>query len=140
MNVFVDTSAFLAVLDADDKDHAKAKTAWTDLISSEANLLCHNYVLVESSALIKHRLGLKAVRVFEGDILPLIHVKWIAEDVHKAGVSALLTASKRKLSLVDCVSFEIMRRLGLDTAFTFDSHFDEQGFVCIPKVRAKDSV
>jgi len=32
---------------------------------------------------------------------------------------------------VDCVSFELMRRLGLARAFCFDSHFDEQGFETI---------
>ena len=31
-----------------------------------------------------------------------------------------------------CVSFEMMRLLGLDTAFTFDAHFADQGFRCIP--------
>jgi predicted nucleic acid-binding protein len=30
------------------------------------------------------------------------------------------------------VSFEIMRTLGIKTAFTFDPHFKEQGFTAIP--------
>jgi predicted nucleic acid-binding protein len=46
--------------------------------------------------------------------------------------SALLTANRRQLSLVDCVSFEMMRRLGIKTAFTYDRHFSEQGFECLP--------
>lgn len=33
---------------------------------------------------------------------------------------------------VDCISFEIMRNLGMKTIFTFDSNFEEQGFHCIP--------
>jgi predicted nucleic acid-binding protein len=44
----------------------------------------------------------------------------------------MLTASKRNLSLVDCVSFEIMRALGIKTVFAFDPHFAEQGYRCIP--------
>jgi len=39
-----------------------------------------------------------------------------------------LTAARRQLSLVDCISFEVMRRRGIKTAFTFDDHFAEQGF------------
>ena len=31
-------------------------------------------------------------------------------------------------SYTDCVSFAVMRRFGLSTAFTFDSHFDIMGF------------
>jgi len=56
----------------------------------------------------------------------------IPVHVHRSGVSALLAASRRKLSLVDCISFEIMRNSGIKTIFTFDSHFEEQGFHCIP--------
>jgi predicted nucleic acid-binding protein len=36
------------------------------------------------------------------------------------------------LSLVDCTSFQVMRQLGIDTAFAFDEHFAEQHFTCIP--------
>jgi predicted nucleic acid-binding protein len=50
-----------------------------------------------------------------------------------AAMSALLAANRRTLSLVDCTSFEIMRESGLDTVFTFDAHFSEQGFKVIPQ-------
>lgn len=43
-----------------------------------------------------------------------------------------LTANRRQLSLVDCVSFTVMRERGIKTAFVFDDHFEEQGFECIP--------
>ena len=33
---------------------------------------------------------------------------------------------------VDCVSFSVMRRLGVRDAFAFDAHFGEQGFTCLP--------
>jgi predicted nucleic acid-binding protein len=87
---------------------------------------------VESFALIQRRLGIAAVRVFQEDILPLINIEWINAGTHKSAVSALLAASRRKLSLVDCVSFEIMCTLGIKTVFAFDPHFAEQGFKCIP--------
>ena len=40
---------------------------------------------------------------------------------------------RRQLSLVDCASFDIMRRLGLRDVFAFDPHFAEQGFRCLPE-------
>ena len=132
MKVFIDTSAFLAVLDADDKNHRKAKTRWMELITSEAILFSNNYVLVETFALVQHRLGMGAVRTFNDDILPLINVEWVYEAAHKAGVNAMLVALRRKLSLVDCVSFETMRLLAVRTVFAFDAHFEEQGFNCMP--------
>ncbi len=132
MRVFIDTSAFLAVLGGGDINHLRAAESWKKLVSSKDLLVCHNYILVETFALLQSRFGPEAVKVFNGDILPLISVEWVCEITHKAAVSALITAAKAKLSLVDCMSFEIMRGLGIETAFTFDSHFAEQGFRCIP--------
>ena len=48
------------------------------------------------------------------------------------GMAAVLSAGRRRLSLVDCVSFDVMTRLGIDVCFAFDAHFREQGFRCIP--------
>lgn len=131
MSIFVDTSALYAVLDADDSNHKQAKDAWTDLLNEEKTLVCTNYVLVEMFALLQHRLGMKAVRAFEVDIMPVLQVEWIDETLHHAAVAALLAVARRHLSLVDCTSFEVMRRLGLTTAFAFDRHFGEQGFKSI---------
>lgn len=128
MSVFVDTSALFAVLDADDQFHQRARAVWTNFLERGEDLITTSYVLIETFALVQHRLGMEAVRILEEDILPVIHVQWVTEADHWAGVIALLSANRRQLSLVDCVSFLIMRRLNLKTAFTFDPHFTEQGF------------
>jgi len=132
MMTFIDTSAFYAVLDRDDDNHQKARRLWNDVFSDDNTIVTSNYVLVESFTLIQHRLGLEAVRAFQEDVLSLISIEWVTEATHRSGVSALLAASRRKLSLVDCVSFELMRTLGIKTAFAFDPHFAEQGFKRIP--------
>ena len=132
MSVFVDTSAFFAVLDADDENHDAAKQMWQDLLAREAVLVCSNYVLVETLALVQRRLGIPAVRVFQEDIMPVLNIEWVDESLHQVGIASVLAAVRRELSLVDCVSFEIMRRSGIKTAFVFNHHFDEQGFECLP--------
>ena len=126
--VFVDTSAFYAVLDRDDENHAESARVWDALLGSEAVLITTNYVVVETCALIQHRLGLKALRTFSEDVLPVIDVRWIASNEHTAALQSLLTVNRRRLSLVDCVSFLVMRAGGLRRAFAFDQHFAEQGF------------
>lgn len=128
MSCFVDTSAFYALLDRDDANHGKAKKLWQTLLSEDRSLVTTNYVLVESFALIQHCLGLDAVRGFQENVLPVVNVEWIKEAVHRSAVSALLAAGKRRLSPVDCSSFEIMRMLGIRNVFAFDPHFSEQGF------------
>ncbi len=130
-SVFVDTSAFYAVLDRDDSNHADSEPAWERLLGSDT-LLTSNYVLVETTALVQHRLGMPALRAFSNDVVPLLSVLWVSEQQHRAALEAVLAASRKKLSLVDCVSFQIMRDHGVETAFCFDAHFREQGFRTIP--------
>jgi len=128
VTVFVDTSALFAVLDADDRYHPRARELWEELIAIAEDLVCTNYVLIETFALIQRRLGMEAVRTFEEDVSPLIRVYWVSESDHRSGVTAFLTAGRRDLSLVDCVSFLVMRRLDLRVAFAFDEDFQAQGF------------
>ena len=132
MKVFADTSALLAVLDAGDLKHTAAKAAWEKLLGGEADIVTHNYIFVETSALVLRRLGLEALRVFEADIVPILHIVWVTPEVHEAAVGAHLLAARRALSLVDCVSFEVMRRAGLRSAFAFDTHFGESGYELLP--------
>ena len=132
MNIFVDTSAFLAVLDESDKNHKSAKPFWERIISEGDVLLSHNYILVETSALILRRFGMEAVRVFEHDIYPILRIMWVTKDIHSAAVSAHLMAGQRTLSLIDCVSFEVMRRTGISKAFAFDHHFKDYGYELDP--------
>lgn len=128
MTTFVDTSALLALLDRDEERHADAVESWTRLAEIEAPLVTTSYVVVETTAVAQHRLGLDAVRVLTRDILPLIDIVYVDQTLHAAATAALLAANRRQLSLVDCVSFEVMRDHEVMRAFAFDSHFAEQGF------------
>jgi len=44
-------------------------------------------------------------------------------------VAALLAARQRRLNLVDCASFSVMRQASAQLAFAFDQHFAEEGFL-----------
>ena len=132
MRTFIDTSAFFALLDRADANQKKAGAAWAQILNSEHTLITSNYVLVETFALLQSRLGLSAVRELQEDILPLINIEFVNYGTHRTGIAALLSASRRNLSFVDCVSFEVMRSQGIRSAFAFDPHFKEQGFTVIP--------
>ena len=132
MILFVDTSALIAVLDADDEFHTPAKTYWTEANCVETIWTTSNYLVLEAFAVIQRRLGMQAVTVFLHDVLPVINVEWLDVAIHNVGVTALTTAQRRDLSLVDCTSFALMRHLGIRQAFTFNRHFAEQGFICLP--------
>ncbi|MDQ6909286.1 MAG: PIN domain-containing protein [Actinomycetota bacterium] len=126
MTVLADTSALYALLDRNDIRHTQAAEAFPGLLGSEG-LVTHNYVVVETTALVQHRLGAAAARRFLDDLVPSLSISWVDEDLHRAAVDRLLRG-RRKVSLVDWVSFELMRRLKIGRAFAFDPDFEAQGF------------
>ncbi len=130
--IFVDTSAFYALLDGDDAEHSRGLKLWEGKPPGERDLVTTNYVVLESMALLQPRLGMPAVRGFRDSILPLVRIEWIDEAHHAQAVSAFIAAGRRGLSLVDLSSFETMRRLGIRSAFTFDRHFRQYGFETLP--------
>ncbi|MCS6964721.1 MAG: PIN domain-containing protein [Thermoflexus sp.] len=132
MMLFVDTSAIYALLDAGDRYHPYAKTVWLEWMEQPVTLVCSNYVFLESVALIQRQLGVEAALRFITEMAPAFRILWIRPSIHRAAVSAFLAARRPDISLVDYTSFELMRRLGIRIAFTFDCHFAEQGFEVVP--------
>ena len=132
MSCFADTSALYALLDRDDHNHERAGVEWRNILNQGARLVTHNYVVVESTALVQRRLGIAALRAFHEDILPLITTEWIDPARHHTAIEMALFAGRKKLSLVDCASFVLMRDMGISEAFCFDRHFREQGFSARP--------
>lgn len=126
--VFVDTSAILALVNPRDANHGKARRAFDKLRGREAALLATSYVLVETYALLGSRMGLEAVRAFRADFAPLLEIVWVDDGLHEAGLDLLVERGKRRLSLVDAVSFVAMHRRGIGEAFAFDPHFEEEAF------------
>lgn len=131
-SVFVDTSALMSVMAVEDSFHSVADSVWKALLQDGVPLVTTNYVLVETHALLQRRYGLPCVAALETYAVPAMQVHLIVADLHQAAVTALLAANRRELSLVDCVSFAVMRELGISTAFTLDAHFAEQGFEVTP--------
>ena len=130
MTTFVDTSAFYAALDRDDANHAVSRSYLGE--HRGAAHVTHNYVVVETTALLQNRLGMEAVRRFHGDLLPVVEVHWVSATAHDAALTALLPGGERTVSFVDHVSFQVMRGLGVRDAFAFDSDFVRAGFRCVP--------
>jgi predicted nucleic acid-binding protein len=128
MTVFVDTSAFLAFLNQADRYHDQAVNQWRSLLESNEPLVSNNYVLVETIALVQHRLGLDAIRGLNDVLIPLIAIQWVDEVIHGQAMAAIMAANRRQLSLVDCSAMASMRALGINQILTFDLHFADYGF------------
>ncbi len=126
--VFIDTSAIYALLVRTDRRHPEAHKAFDKLRARGDVLICTSYVLVETYALLARRVGRAAVRVFRTDIEPLLDIVWVDRDLHETGLDHWLQSRRRRSSLVDAVSFAVIRRHAVDEAFAFDRDFEREGF------------
>lgn len=133
MSVFVDTSGLYSVLDAESDQHLVAAEEWNRLIDEGHRLRTHSYVVVETAALLQRRIGMAAAVALHRDLLPVLSVRFVDQDLHTQATTSLLAAGRRKVSLVDWTSFEMMRDEHLTEAFTLDTHFAEQGFTIRPE-------
>jgi len=125
--IFLDTSAVYALADAADPNHGRATDQLRRALEVGEGILTHNYILVESMALIQKRLGLGAATHFARDV-KTFDVTWIDEATHDEAVTRLRNSGKRGISLVDEVSFLVMRKRGIRTALAFDPDFVTAGF------------
>jgi predicted nucleic acid-binding protein len=125
--IFLDTSAIYAWADVADPNHPIAIQRLRALLESGQGLLTHNYVLVESMALLHARLGLAAAVKLGKDATNFV-IEWVDEGLHASGIRELEGSKKRHLSLVDQISFLVMKRHHLTTAFAFDPDFTAAGF------------
>lgn len=135
MRVLADTSALYALLDEDDANHDPAREWFASEAADPSTILAtHSYVIVETCALVQRRLGPEAVRVLLDALIPSLSVLYVQEDFHQRAAAAYTAAlTKRGVSLVDRVSFEMMRHMALDAAFAFDDDFHAEGFQTVPR-------
>lgn len=127
MSVFADTSGLYALLVGSEEGHAGVVRAFSDVVARERPLRTTSYVVVETVALLQHRIGLEPVRDFDMHVYPLLSVEWVSEELHRRGARRLSRENRRRLSLVDCVSLEFMRQQGIDDVLGLDRHFEEAG-------------
>ena len=131
MSVFADTSGLYALLVGTEEHHTEVVRAFHDVVARERPLRTTSYVVVETVALLQHRIGLEPVRDFDEHVCPLLSVEWVTEDLHRRGVRRLSREDRRRLSLVDCVSLEFMRQQRIDDVLGLDRHFEQAGHTLI---------
>lgn len=124
MSVIVDTSALFALLDKRDAHHASAVGFWSD--PDDQDLVTHAYVVIESVALVRARLGAAAVVALVDDLLPGIRVEMVDRPLHDESLADLRRIGGGT-SLVDRVTIGFAARHGIQRAFAFDADLTGAG-------------
>jgi predicted nucleic acid-binding protein len=128
----VDASAYFALLDHDDANHAQSLTISHRLISEGWRLFTTSFVLAETHALLLNRLSQAIATRFLRDMdqSPTTLVWVTPADVQRAK-AIIYQYEDKDFSLTDATSFAVMERLRVPAAFTFDRHFAQYGFTVL---------
>ena len=133
--VFVDTSAWLALVNKSDATHQRAKKVRDALLKDHIQFVVTNFVMVEiANALCRVPHKETAVKLinFIG-MSENIQIVEIDKEIYKEAWRMYSTYLDKDWSLTDCTSFEVMKERGITQAFTTDKHFEQAGFEILMK-------
>ncbi len=132
MSLLIDTSAIVAVRNADDKNHDKSLDIMTHALKGEfGKLYISDYIFDEAVTIAYLRTGNKN---FANDIGNFARTRQIIFrflepiDFERAW-ELYLQLKDKSFSFTDCTNIAFMERYGIDTLFTYDSEF--RGIVSI---------
>jgi predicted nucleic acid-binding protein len=129
--VFVDTAAWIALLNVDDIWHQQAKQTRLELVEQNYIFITTEFILLEvGDALCSQSLRQNTANFLQ-NIYPLKSTKIVtlSQDLLQSGLSLYEQRSDKDWSLTDCISFVVMQREQIQEAFTSDKHFEQAGFI-----------
>jgi len=128
---FVDTSGWYDLLFAGSPAHGQIK----DLLSDPSvRLITSTYILDELVSLVLSRRDHRTAAGVGSHIRAAaeVHVEHPDAAEERRAWALFLERPDKRYTLTDCLSFVMMRRLGLTTALATDEHFRQEGFETVP--------
>jgi predicted nucleic acid-binding protein len=124
-SVLWDSSAILALIDADDADHARAVVVARQVADDRRPSFITTYIEAETHALLLRKLGRAIARewLLTGG-LPVLPV--LREEEQRAKL-ILARHTNKDWTLCDAISFAVLEARHVARAFTFDHHFLQYG-------------
>jgi len=130
LKVFVDTAAWIALLDADDALHAAAERVWHQLLQQRSLLLTSDFVLLELADAFSTPGSRKQAIAFINDLWrsPAVKVVPVSRNLLDEGWALYSQRLDKGWGLTDCTSFVVMTQERITQVFTSDRHFEQAGF------------
>ena len=129
-DVFVDTAGFFALWDAADEHHTRALRLQSELARRKRQFLTTDYIVDETVTLLLVRHSHTAASDFLQTVTTTewLQLEWVDSDRFHAAANLFIRHHDKEWSFTDCVSFVLMRELGVQDSFTTDHHFRQAGF------------
>lgn len=129
--VFVDTVAWIALINKSDVLHTPARQQMSVLRQQNARLITTEFVLLEvADALSEPNLRSSTVTYLDGlRKLTVLQIVPASSALFAAGWTRYSQRPDKEWGLTDCTSFIVMEQEEITQVFTSDRHFEQAGFV-----------
>jgi uncharacterized protein len=128
MAVFIDTGAFLALYDIDDRYHQRSKELMKVALAGNFGRLCtSDYIIDEAITTLLVRTRKHQLAVELGNYLiesPRVTKLIVDQDVFTAAWTEFKALQDKGLSFTDCTSLALTKRHGIKQIMSFDCGFD----------------
>jgi len=133
-NIFIETSAFIALYLKGDDFHSQAAELLKEL-RGKTTFVTSNFILDEIYTFLRAKKG-KQVAVNFAEFLAqnaeVVKLRRISLEDEKEAFGYFKKFDFSGLSFTDCTSFALMKKLEIKEVFTFDQHFAKAGFKVLP--------
>ena len=127
MKLFVDTGAFIALVDADDQNHKAAAAFYREITGTDTRFVTTNFVVCETMNFLRARISYDIVLRFWENLKKsrFIDIVTVTPSIGDTAFRIFRQYADKEFSFTDGTSFLTMRSLRLKKAFTFDKHFGQ---------------
>jgi predicted nucleic acid-binding protein len=128
--VFLDTSGWIALLNADDRFHAAANERMRQFGADRRPLVTTDWVLAETgNGLARFPARSRFAEAVEGFRRSKnTRLVRIDDSLFQRAVQLYANVDDKTWGLIDCASFVVMRDAAIPEALTTDHHFTQAGF------------
>lgn len=139
MTCFIDASAWLSILDPQERQHQKAQDFFQYLLERDAKLVTNNYVIDQVLETLKNRFDIdfaaKFMKIIEESVLTInLRVDWISRRVRRSAINNFLRSNNKELKLYHFYLKETIKRKKVDMIFSFDPKVLDFGIPVMPQV------
>lgn len=128
--VFVDTAAWLALINSRDALHSQSIQVRERLQKEKAFLITTDFVLLElADALSSSKIRKKTIAYIQQiKQVNRLTVLPVSNELFQKGWLLYCKRLDQDWGLTDCISFVVMAQEDINVAFTSDRHFQQAGF------------
>jgi len=136
--VFIDSSAWIAILDESNKNYSLARAYFEKILEQNARVVTNSYMVDETLSYLKSHFSSefaqKFLAIIDDSVLSInLRVDWISRRVRRSALINFLKNSNPKMQVKHFYIYETIKRKRVDLVFSFDEALKYFSFPVMPQ-------